>query len=338
MMYSQKSWEAAFREAERRLNKKEAVTVINMYNRIPHGSFNNNPLLQQPLKRPASTKTKSQPAKKELANNSKTEQLVGEVDGTNVPVQAMVYDVPKVEASHAAKNIVASDILNHFVSSPKVNTNTTPKSIISAAINPCSANISTAPQQQPVVKSNDNDINASIAAMPNIEAKCNKIRELLATGKFPEINGLTTTSMETKLDIFKSLVDKLPPNSGRVGGDSIYEIEVNSIINILTSPSVKKQLSGIGGKPYGEKNGKLLYKYREVAGTNYPELVNSGFKWFFIVETEDKNKYVLIAIDPIPRLNKSFDKKSGQQTWFWSNIKRIMLMDATTHQQIQINK
>ena len=375
-MYSRESWEAAFREAERSLAKKKTtgISIINNYNRIPQvGMFNNNPLLQQALKRPtaAAPKTtvnptpapkkaeaptaKKQSKKKEepkaaapkpqQVQDPKVENVTGNVVGTSVKVQATVTDIPPMaEAAQAAKNFTGTDILSHFAA-PHKEPDTKAKNIINNATSTCNANPTMgeqpqAQQQQAQPKANylNNDINASIAAMPNVEAKCAKIRELLATGIFPEINGLNTTTMEAKLDIFKSLVEKLPKGAGRIGGDEIYEIEVNSINNILTNPTTRRQLDGIGAKAFGEKNGKLLYKYKEVAGVMYPSLVNKGFKWFFTVESVIPAQYVLIAIDPIPLLHKSIDRKTGEQKYFWTNNKRIMLMDATTHQEIQIQQ
>lgn len=405
MMYSQESWEAAFRIAEKRLAKKKAtgISIINNYNRIPQvGMFNNNPLLQQALKRPTPVtpkvtnpaptlkKAEAPTAKRQItkpvaeepkkqsnkpvaeepkkqskkkqepkvtaakpqqtaqqAQEPKVENVTGKVDGTGVTVQATVIDVPSMtEAVQAAKNLTGADILSHFAAPPK-EPDTKAKNIINTATSTCNANPTMGveqPQaqqqqaQQKHVNFLNNDINASIAAMSNIEAKCAKIRELLATGMFPEINGLNTTTMEAKLDIFKSLVEKLPRDAGRIGGDEIFDIEVNSINNILTNPTTRRQLDGIGAKPFGEKNGKLLYKYKEVAGINYPMLVNVGFKWFFTVEATNPAQYILIAIDPIPWLQKGIDRKTGEQKYFWTNNKRIMLMDATTHQEIQIQQ
>ena len=403
MMYSQESWEAAFRIAEKRLAKKKAtgISIINNYNRIPQvGMFNNNPLLQQALKRPAPAapkatnptpapkKAEAPTAKKQFnkpvaeepkkqsnkpvaeepkkqskkkqepkataakpqqtaqqAQEPKVENVTGKVDGTGVTVQATVTDVPPMaEAVQAAKNLTGADILSHFAAPPK-EPDTKAKNIINTATSTCNANPTMGVEQpqaqqqaQPKVNFLNNDINASIAAMPNIEAKCAKIRELLATGMFPEINGLSTTTMDAKLDLFKNLVEKLPRDAGRIGGDEIFDIEVNSINNILTNPTTRRQLDGIGAKAFGEKNGKLLYKYKEVAGINYPMLVNAGFKWFFTVESVNPAQYILIAIDPIPWLQKGIDRKTGEQKYFWTNNKRIMLMDATTHQEIQIQQ
>jgi hypothetical protein len=385
MVYSQESWEAAFREAERRLAKKKTtgISIINNYNRVPQvGMFNNNPLLQQALKRPAPAAPKAtvnstpapkkaeastakkqinkpvaeEPKKKEESKATtpkpqqqvqepKVENITGNIVGTSVKVQATVTDVPPmIEAAQAAKSFTGADILSSFAAPPK-EPDTKAKSIINNATSACNSapTMGEQPQvqqqaQQKQVNFLNNDINASIAAMPNVEAKCAKIRELLATGVFPEINGLNTTTMDTKLDIFKSLVEKLPQSAGRIGGDVIFEIEVNSINNILTNPTTRRQLDGIGAKAFGEKNGKLLYKYKEVAGTNYPALVNAGFKWFFTVEATNPAQYILIAIDPIPLLHKSIDRKTGEQKYFWTNNKRIMLMDATTHQEIQIQQ
>ena len=331
--------------------KAEAPTAKKQFNKPvaeEPKKQSNKPEAEEPKKQSKKQEPKATPKPQQTAQQAqepKVENVTGKVDGTGVTVQATVTDVPPMaEAVQAAKNLTGADILSHFAAPPK-EPDTKAKNIINTATSTCNANPTMGVEQpqaqqqaQPKVNFLNNDINASIAAMPNIEAKCAKIRELLATGMFPEINGLSTTTMDAKLDLFKNLVEKLPRDAGRIGGDEIFDIEVNSINNILTNPTTRRQLDGIGAKAFGEKNGKLLYKYKEVAGINYPALVNAGFKWFFTVEATNPAQYILIAIDPIPWLQKGIDRKTGEQKYFWTNNKRIMLMDATTHQEIQIQQ